>query len=201
MKSGHNTSIRKPLLIQLLNLIKCSIYTTFVLSLILIIFGLLWNLTLHERLESFYMIVYLMVFDLYVCYTVVPASILLITLLHHVRLCCYSFRITEITVFVNLIYFISFIIFIEYLQIKGISLIISFYFGTAIFSTFLISLYHIILKKINNKKLKKIKQVSDKLRIHRHYYFNKRIDAILIYVIMMVVILLILCNMNFLVRQ
>lgn len=201
MKSGHNTSIRKPLLIQLLNLIKCSIYTTFVLSLILIIFGLLWNLTLHERLESFYMIVYLMVFDLYVCYTVVPASILLITLLHHVRLCCYSFRITEITLFVNLIYFISFIIFIEYLQIKGISLIISFYFGTAIFSTFLISLYHIILKKINNKKLKKIKQVSDKLRIHRHYYFNKRIDAILIYVIMMVVILLILCNMNFLVRQ
>lgn len=166
----------------------------------LIMFGLLWDLTLHERLESFYMIVYLLIFGLYVCYTVVPASILLITLLHHVRLNCYSFRITEITVFVNLIYFISFIFF-EYSQIKGISLILSFYFGTAIFSTFLISLYHIILKKINNKKLKKIKQVSDKLRIHRHYYFNKRIDAILIYAIIMVVIFLILCNMNFLAEQ
>lgn len=201
MKLKYKTSIRKPILVQLLSLIKCSIYTTFILSLILILFGLIWNLSSHEGLDSFTMFFYLGFYSLYICYTVIPPSILFVILMYHFRLYFYCWISTEIVILINLFYFLSFIILINYFALKGISLMILFYIGTAMFNLILLLLFQIIIKKTIKQKYFKIKQVCDTIRFHRSYFVNKKTDSTLILIIFMIIIFLLICNINFIFRQ
>lgn len=193
-------AIRKPLLIQLLKSIKCCISTTLILSLILIILGLLCNLTYHERLESFTMFLYLFFLCLYICYTVIPPSILFVILLYHLRIYYYGLITLEIIVFINLLYFLSFIL-LMYFPVKGVSLMMLFYVGTAMFNIILLLLFQLILKKTNNKKFIRIKQVCDRIRFHHSYLVNKKIDSTLISIITLIIISLIICNINLILSQ